>query len=186
MTPLQQLASRSSTPSRLLLAPGPSSDELAQLLTIAMRVPDHGKLAPWRFLVIEDDARLRMSERLCARKLILEPEVSSEALEKERLRFLHSPCIVVVIAQTTKLHKIPEGEQLMSAAAVCMQMLNAAAAMGFASQWLTGWAAYDLSIAEFLRLNSNESVAGFIHLGHSNAAPVERSRPALADKLSAL
>jgi nitroreductase len=186
MTPLQQLATRSSTPSRLMQAPGPNSAELAQLLTIAMRVPDHGKLAPWRFLLIEGDARQRMSDRLCARKLALEPTIGVDALEKERLRFLHAPSVVVVIAQLTKPHKIPEIEQLMSAAAVCMQLLNAAAAMGFACQWLTGWAAYDSNIAEFLQLKSNESVAGFMHLGSTDAAPTERVRPALADKLSAL
>jgi nitroreductase len=186
MTPLQLLRSRASVSSRLLQAPGPNADELAQLLNIAMRVPDHGKLTPWRFLLIQEEARQRTSDRLCARKLALEPGIGVEALEKERLRFLHAPVIVVVIAQISKPHKIPEIEQRLSAGAVCMQLLNAAAASGFAGQWLTGWAAYDADIAEFLGLAENESVAGFIHLGHSTHAAPERPRPSLADKLSSL
>ena len=184
MTPLQLLSSRASVSSRLLLPPGPNADELAQLLNIAMRVPDHGKLAPWRFLLIQGDARQRVSERLCARKLVLEPESSADGLEKERQRFLHAPVIVVVITHITKPHKIPEVEQLLSAGAVCMQLLNAAAAQGFAGQWLTGWAAYDPDIAQFLGLRQHEAIAGFIHLGHSESAPPERPRPLLADKLS--
>jgi len=103
-----------------------------------MRVPDHGRLAPWRFLLIQGEPRQRISEKLCARKLALDPEINSESLEKERQRFLQVPRIVVVIAQITKAHKIPEVEQLLSAGAVCMQLLNAAAAHGFAGQWLTG------------------------------------------------
>jgi len=186
MTPIQQLGSRASVPSRLLQAPGPNVDELAQLLNVAMRVPDHGRLHPWRFLLIQGDARQRISDRLCARKLALEPSISAEGLEKERLRFLHAPSIVVVIASITKPHKIPEVEQLLSAGAVCMQLLNAAFAQGFAGQWLTGWAAYDADIAQFLGLAENESVAGFVHLGHSANTPAERPRPLLADKLSSL
>ena len=184
MLAIELLNARASTPSRLLKAPGPTAAELQALLQTAMRVPDHGKLAPWRFLLVQGDARQRLSEIIVARRKSIEPEIATDALEKDATRFLHAPVIVVVIASLSPGHKIPEVEQSASAAAVCMQLLNAAFAANFGAQWLTGWPAYDAVIAASLGLNANESVSGFIHIGSTDTAPAERPRPNLSEKLS--
>lgn len=178
------LNGRASTPSRLLKSPGPTATELEALLQTAMRVPDHGKLAPWRFVVVQGDARHRLSEIIVARRKNIEPEVTTEALEKDAMRFLHAPVIVVVIAGLSLDHKIPEVEQSASASAVCMQLLNAAFAANFGAQWLTGWPAYDAAITAALGLTANENVSGFIHIGNTDKAVPERPRPNLSEKLS--
>lgn len=178
------LNGRASTPSRLLKSPGPSAPELQALLQSAMRVPDHGKLAPWRFVVVQGDARQKLSDIVVARRKSTEPEVATNALEKDAMRFLHAPVIVVVIASLSPGHKIPEVEQRASASAVCMQLLNAAFAANFGAQWLTGWPAYDAEVAAALGLTANESVSGFIHMGSSDTGSAERTRPDLSVKLS--
>jgi len=177
------LNARASTPSRLLKSPGPNALELQTLLQSAMRVPDHGKLAPWRFVVVQGDARQRLADIVVARRNSSEPEVTPEALAKDAMRFLHAPVIVVVIASLSLGHKIPEVEQAASASAVCMQLLNSAFAANFGAQWLTGWPAYDAVIASELGLNANEKVAGFIHIGSTDTRAPERPRPALSEKL---
>lgn len=154
------------------------------MLQSAMRVPDHGKLAPWRFIVVQGDARQRLSEIIVARRKSVEPDVAQEALEKDAMRFLHAPVIVVVIASLSPGHKIPLVEQSASASAVCMQLLNAAFAANFGAQWLTGWPAYDAVIAETLGLGANEIISGFIHIGSSDAFASERPRPNLSEKLN--
>lgn len=164
--------------------PGPNPAQLQELLQLAMRVPDHGKLCPWRFVVIAGDGRERMAALLAERRLQLEPDVSTEALAKDRQRFLFAPVIVTVIASPTSPHKVPQHEQIASAAAVCMQLLNAAHAQGLAAQWLTAWAATDPQIMQALGLHGAEQIIGFIHLGHSSQPPTERERPTLASKLS--
>ena len=113
----------------------------------------------------------------------MEPEIASDALEKDAMRFLYAPVIVVVIASLSPGHKIPEVEQSASASAVCMQLLNAAFAANFGAQWLTGWPAYDTVIAAALGLSANESVSGFIHIGSSDTATPERPQPNLSEKL---
>lgn len=181
---IEALASRASTPSRLLAEPGPDRPALEAMLALALRVPDHGKLTPWRFLVIEGAAREAMSALLVRRFLEREPAATEAAIAKERQRFLHAPVIVTVIAKTTPGHKIPVQEQLLSAGTVCFQLLLAAQAHEFGAQWLTGWAAYDAEIARALGLSTQESVIGFIHLGTAREAGPERPRPALTDHLS--
>ena len=178
------LNGRASTPSRLLKSPGPSAPELQALLTCAMRVPDHGKLTPWRFIVVQGDARQRLSELIAARRQSIDPNVALAALEKDAMRFLHAPVVVVVVASLSLGHKIPEIEQSASASAVCMQLLNAAFAANFGAQWLTGWPAYDALVAASLGLGANESISGFIHIGSTDAAAIERPRPDLSEKLS--
>jgi nitroreductase len=184
MDALTLLQKRSSTSSRLLRAPGPTSEQLTSMLTLAMRVPDHGKLTPWRFVVIQGSARQRLADALVARRKAIEPEVGAEALEKDAGRFLHAPVIVAVIGIRTPNHKIPELEQAASASAVCMQLLNAAHSFGFGAQWLTAWAAYDRDILAVLGLSALEHIAGFIHIGACEQLASERARPALADKLT--
>ncbi|MCU0756100.1 MAG: nitroreductase [Xanthomonadales bacterium] len=181
---LAALATRASTPSRLLGEPGPDPATLEAMLSLALRVPDHGRLTPWRYLLIEGEARHRLSDCLLRRFLEREPAAAETAIAKERQRFLHAPLIVTVIARTSPAHKIPVQEQLLSAGTVCFQLLLAAQAHGYGAQWLTGWAAYDPAIASALGLAEHECVVGFIHIGTPREAAPERARPALADHLS--
>jgi nitroreductase len=176
-TRLHALDARISTPSRLLGEPGPDRATLLRMLQSAVRVPDHGKLTPWRLLLITGPARIALGERLAARLLAMNPEASEAALEKERRRFACAPVIVTVIASITDTSRIPEQEQLLSGGCVCFALLQAAQAMGFGAQWLTAWGAYDPVITADLGLAPHERILGFIHIGTSGVAPQERSRP---------
>lgn len=183
MSSLAALNARISTPSRLLHAPGPTATQLAQMLEAAMHVPDHGRLAPWHFVQISGEARLALGEILASRLREREPDATAAALEKERLRFACAPCIIAVIGQPVRGHKVPEIEQLLSGGAVCLSLLHAAHALGFAAQWLTSWAAYDPVILSRLGLGSDEQVLGFIHIGTAAEPASERPRPQLAGRL---
>lgn len=183
---IDRLDRRRSVPSRLLGEPGPSDAQLARMLAAAVRVPDHGKLVPWRFLLIRNDNRAALGDLLVARALEIDPQASASVLEKDRQRFSFAPLVVTVIARLTPGHKVPEQEQLLSGGAVCFALLQAAQAMGFGAQWLTGWAAYDPVLNARLGVTGNERVLGFIHIGsHREAAP-ERDRPEVQSLLSEL
>ncbi len=171
------LNQRRSSPSRLLGEPGPDAKTLERWLRAALRVPDHGKLAPWRFLLIRGEARLQLGEKLAHTLVSRNSTTSEAALAKERARFANAPLIVAVIGRLVQGHKVPVCEQLLSAGCVCYSLLLAASADGFAGQWLTGWAAYDSTIAAALRLATDETVVGFIHLGTPREMPAERERP---------
>jgi nitroreductase len=186
MDPLSALRRRRSTPSRLLGPPGPDAGQLRALLECAVRVPDHGKLAPWRFVAIAGDARLALGEFLAARSLERDPAAAPALVEKDRLRFSHAPLVLAVLARLTPGHKVPEQEQLLSGGALCFQLLLAADAMGFGGQWLTGWPAYDAAVAARLGLGADERVLGFIHLGTPREAVPERERPDAMALLSEL
>ena len=149
-----------------------------------MRVPDHGRLTPWRYLLIQGDARLRLGKRLEQRAIELDPTLSQAQRDKERGRFACAPLIVAVIGRQLPGHKIPQCEQLLSAGCVCFSLLLAAQAEGFAAQWLTGWASYDPAIGQQLGLVEHESVTGFIHIGSTDERMPERDRPALDDRLT--
>lgn len=186
MNLLQALHHRRSTPSRLLTEPGPDASQLRQMLECAVRAPDHGKLVPWRFLSIQGPSRQRLGELLAGRSLELNPAAAAAVLEKDRQRFSHAPLVVAVIARLTPGHKVPEQEQLLSGGAVCLLLLQAADALGFGAQWLTGWAAYDPVIASRLGLGEHERILGFIHIGTAREAAAERERPDPASLLSDL
>ncbi len=147
------------------------------MLRLAARVPDHGKLFPWRFLVFAGAARARFGEVLAARWLALVPDAPPEILAAERARFLRAPLVVGVVSRSVSGTKIPEWEQQLSAGAVCFNLLLAAQAMGYAGVWLTEWYAYDDGIAQALGLAAGERIAGFIHIGTARDAPPERERP---------
>ncbi len=181
---LQALLQRLSVPSRLLGEPGPSVEQLHTLLTAAVRVPDHGKLTPWRFIRITGAARARLGELLVARQLERDPDVAPAVIEKDRERFNHAPLIVAVVASLTPGHKVPLQEQLLSTGCVCFALLQAAQALGFGAQWLTGWAAYDEVISARLGLGPDEHIAGFIHIGTPREPVPERLRPEPAALLS--
>ena len=176
-SPLQFLDARRSVPSKQLGEPGPDNAALLRMLASAVRVPDHGKLVPFRFIRIHGDARQALGERLAARTLHLDPDAADAVLEKDRARFSHAPTIVTVVARLTAGHKVPEQEQLLTAGSVCFALLQAAQALGFGAQWLTGWMAYDDAIAATLGLAPNERVAGFIHIGTPQREAPERDRP---------
>ena len=177
MIELDFLRRRRSVPSRLLGEPGPAPAQVAAMLAEAVRVPDHGKLAPWRFLRIHGDARHALGELLVARGLERDPAAPSASVEKDRLRFSHAPLVLAVIARLTPGHKVPEREQLLSGGAVCFALLQAAQALGFGAQWLTGWAAYDPVVLARLGVGADEAVLGFIHIGTASADAPERQRP---------
>lgn len=182
--PLQFLDSRLSVPSKQLTEPGPDDATLLRMLQAAVRVPDHGKLVPFRLLRIQGSARHALGEALAARTLQRDPQAPEAAVEKDRARFSHAPLIVTVIARITPDHKVPEQEQLLSAGCVCFALLQSAQALGFGAQWLTGWAAYDESIGRILGLRENEKVVGFIHIGTPKLEVPERERPQVAALLS--
>ena len=184
MIELDFLRRRRSVPSRLLAGPGPTPDQVDALLAEAVRVPDHGKLAPWRFLRIQGDARHALGELLVARGLERDPASPPAAVEKDRQRFSHAPLVLTVIARLTPGHKVPVQEQLLSGGAVCFALLQGAQAMGYGAQWLTGWAAYDPVVLARLGVGADEAVLGFIHIGTASADAPERQRPDPRDLLS--
>ena len=171
------LQSRRSVPSKQLGGPGPDEATQLRMLQAAARVPDHGKLVPFRFLRISGDARHALGELLVTRTLQLDPHAPPAVVEKERARFSHAPLIITVIARLTANHKVPEQEQLLTAGSVCFALLQSAQAFGFGAQWLSGWAAYDPVITTHLGLATHEKIAGFIHIGTSRLDVPERERP---------
>lgn len=174
---LEQLDARRSVPSKQLQAPGPDAVQLMRLLQSAVRVPDHGKRVPFRFLRIAGDARHALGELLVVRARELDSNVSDAALDRDRHRFAHAPVVIAVIAAQGEDDKIPRQERLLSAGCVCFALLQAAQAGGFGAQWLTGWPAYDDSIRARLGVASDEVVAGFIHIGTPRMLAPERDRP---------
>lgn len=177
LTRLQALDARRSTPSRLLGEPGPGPDQVLRMLASAVRVPDHGRLTPWRFLRIQGAARHRLGELLARRSRQRDPGASDAVVDKDRQRFSFAPLVVTVIGRIQPGHRIPEVEQVLSGGAVCFALLQAAQAMGFGAQWLTGWAAYDPEVRAALGLGADEQVLGFIHIGTPAEAVPERQRP---------
>lgn len=184
MNELRFLRDRRSVPSRLLGEPGPDPGQLAAMLAEAVRVPDHGKLAPWRFLAIRGPARRALGELLAARAREKDPAAPEAAVEKDRQRFDHAPLVLAVVARLTPGHKVPEIEQLLSGGAVCFALLQAAQALGFGAQWLTGWAAYDPVVTARLGLGAHEKLLGFLHIGTPREPAPERQRPDPGELLS--
>lgn len=182
--PLSLLNTRYSIPSRQLGEPAPDEATLQALLKAAIRVPDHGKLAPFRLIRLQGEARLRFGEALVAIFERNYPEMSAAKLEKERRRYTFAPLVMVVIARINGDSKVPEIEQKLCAGCVAGNLLLGASALGFGAQWLTGWAAYDADVARLLGLAANESVIGFVHLGTAQMEVPDRDRPTLADLLS--
>ena len=178
------LDTRRSVPSGQLAAPGPDDATILKMLRAAVRVPDHGKRVPFRFLRIQGDARSRIGEALVTRTLQRDPDAGLAILDKERHRFAHAPVIVTVIAQVGPDEKIPASERFSSASCVCFALLQAAQIAGFGAQWLTGWAAYDEVILRLLGVSADENIVGFIHIGTAKLIAPERDRPDLRALLS--
>lgn len=181
---LALLTERRSVPARGLAPPGPSDAELEVLLGAALRVPDHGKLTPWRFVLLEGEHLLQFGAWQAAHHKRLDPGLPAALADKDDDRYRHAPCVVVLVASLQSPHKIPECEQWLSVGCVGFSVLIAAQAMGYGAQWLTGWAAYDPEVMQYLGLHADERIAGFLHIGSALEQAPERLRPGLADKLT--
>jgi nitroreductase len=178
---LDLLKTRRSAKPRDMSGPGPSATELDTILSLGARVPDHGKIAPWRFIVFEGEARLRAGAVIAGVFAAKTPGATPEQIEIERRRFADAPLVIAVISSVKPHPKVPAWEQELSAGASAMNIVIAATALGYAANWLTGWMAFDRDVLTGLGLTADEKLAGFIHIGRI-AQPVEdRPRPNLDD-----
>ena len=177
---LDLLARRRSSSAQTLVGPGPDADQLADLLRIAARAPDHGKLTPWRFVVLQGEAKARYVEALRA----LAPRQPNPEKAATVLAKIANPPVTVAVVSSPKPGAKPIWEQELSAGAVCTLMLVAAEAMGFGANWITDWYAYDAEALKVLGAQEGEKVAGFVQLGTCGEVPLERIRPELADVVS--
>ncbi len=177
---LEFLARRRSVKPMLMSGPGPTATEIDRILTVAARVPDHKKLTPWRFVVFEGDSRVRFGDVLAAACVAEEKEPpSAMRLETERRRFQDAPLVIGVISRVVVTPGAPEWEQVLSAGAACFNLCLAANALGFATNWLTGWYAYSPRVKAAMGLAENERIAGFVYVGRAQEIPTDRERPAL-------
>jgi nitroreductase len=177
---IELLRTRRSVAPALLTEPRPTRDERDLLLTIAARVPDHGKLVAFRFIVFEGAGRDEAGAIFAARFAELNPDADAARIEAERKRFC-APLVVGVVSRAAPHEKIPEWEQILSAAAACMNLVIAANALGFATSWITEWYAYDRAVLERFGLAGHEKIAGFVHIGRHAGPREDRPRPRLAD-----
>jgi len=174
---LALLKTRKSASAKAMGAPGPTPEQLSEILTCAVRVPDHGKLNPWRFILWEGDARAAFGDVMKARWKVLHPEHGEQTLGFVHGLFLRAPTVLGVVSTAAEHPKIPVWEQQLSAAAVCMNILYAATGLGLGCQWNTDWVVYDGEIAAAMGLAPHEKLAGLIYLGTPNGLLEERPRP---------
>ncbi|MBV9748692.1 MAG: nitroreductase [Acetobacteraceae bacterium] len=179
MTPIETLLTRASISE--LGDPGPEGDALDTILQSGLRAPDHGKLRPWRFVLIRGAARARWADTVVAALLAREPDAPEAAIEKQRRRALNTPLIIALGVKLRLGHKIPEIEQWLSVGAAAMNMLNAAHALGFGAVWLSGANAYDPALVAALGLEPTDKLAGFLFVGTPKGKPLPLPRPALAN-----
>ncbi|MGV9010933.1 nitroreductase family protein [Brevundimonas sp.] len=175
-----RLARRRSAPAQALTAPGPSADQIARILELGARTPDHGKLFPWRFVVLGPNSRADLTAAFApftARQP--QPDKARAVLGK----LTAAPVTVLVISAPVPSQKVPVWEQQLSAGAVCMNLEHASGALGFSTSWITDWYSYDLDALALLGLVEGEQVAGFIHIGTLAEPPLERPRPDLSTKV---
>jgi nitroreductase len=178
------LLNRRSVGLAFLQEPGPSGAELETILTIATRVPDHGKITPWRLVIFEGEARREVGERLASLMQQRRPDIDEASLEAERNRFLPAPLTIGVLSAPKDHPKVPEFEQLLSAGNVAFNILNAAFALGFGASWITRWFSFDDEAAAMLGARPGERFVGFVHIGTPSAVIEDRPRPELADVVS--
>lgn len=169
---LHFLARRRSSSAVTLAAPGPSADEVEALIALAARVPDHGKLSPWRFVILDSEGKAAFAARLEAIA-----NARGDAKSVAKLAKLKLPPMGIAVVSRTRQHEIPLWEQELSAGAVCTTLLYAAQALGYGANWITDWYAYDAQATAVLGLSPEERVAGFIFIGTTAEAPLERERP---------
>lgn len=178
---LARLATRRSASAQLLAAPGPSEAEIEQILHLGARTPDHGKLFPWRFVVLGPQSRAELAEALAA---LAE---SQERVAKDLAvlaKLANPPLTILVVSTPIPDHKVPVWEQQLSAGAVCMNLEHAANALGYSASWITDWYAYDPAAVALFGIEDGETIAGFIHVGTLAEPSLERPRPVMAHKVT--
>jgi nitroreductase len=171
------LKSRKSASAKAMTEPGPSAAQLEEMLQLAVRVPDHGKLTPWRFVSFQGAARSQIGKAFAARWGELHSEHGAESIAFQAKLFMRAPTVVAVVSTAGQHVKIPVWEQQMSAAAVCFNLVLAAQATGFDSQWQTDWVAYDAVAKAAMGLASTENIAGIVYIGRSSVPLEDRPRP---------
>jgi len=182
MDALTALQTRRSIKPKEMGSKAPSAQELQTILTIATRVPDHGKLAPWNIVVLQGEGRNKLGGIAAQRFAALYPnDVTEKHLEVERQRFTRAPLVLAVLSTPKESIKAPRWEQEMSAGAVCTNILHACHALGYGAAWLSEWVGFDPVICETLGGSSDDKIAGFIYIGEKLAEPEDRERPVLAD-----
>jgi nitroreductase len=172
----QRLALRRSAPAQALAAPGPDRAQVARILELGARTPDHGKLFPWRFVVLGPDSRADLAARLLP---LADRQPGPDKARKVLSKLTAAPVTILVVSTPVDSQKVPVWEQQLSAGAVCMNLEHAAGALGFAASWITDWYSYDRDALDLLDVKDGEQVAGFIHIGTLAEAPLERPRPDL-------
>lgn len=175
------LSTRRSIPAPQMIEPGPDRSEIEQILKLASRVPDHGKLAPWRFIVFRGDKRLELGNELLSIALKKMPDLSEDLQQVERNRLSRAPVVIAVVSCAAPHFKIPVWEQELSAGAVCLNLFMAANALGFAANWLSEWIAYDDEAKVALGIKPEEKVAGFLYVGSTTFPQTDRPRPELSE-----
>lgn len=177
---LARLANRRSASAQLLAAPGPSEAEIEQILHLGARTPDHGKLFPWRFVVLGPQSRADLSEALA---VLAETQGRIDKDLAVLAKLANPPLTIMVVSTPIQGHKVPVWEQQLSAGAVCMNLEHAADALGYSASWITDWYAYDPAAVALFGVQDGETIAGFIHLGTLTDPPLERPRPNMAHKV---
>lgn len=180
---LNLLLTRRTVASAFLSRPGPSDEQIETLLTVAMRVPDHGKLAPWRYVALDEAALSTLARQFRAIRLEESPDAELEKLDKQLDAFTQAPLCLVVVGKAREHPKIPVWEQQLSIGASTMNLMVAVHAMGFSAQWLTGWMCESETAKAILGVAREETIAGFVHIGTPAVPPTERPRPTLDDHL---
>lgn len=180
---LERLATRRSAPAQQLVAPAPTREELDTLLELSLRTPDHGKLFPWRLVVLGAQTRADLVASLTEMSARLPDPVKGKAVLS---KLANPPLSILVVSAPVHGHKVPVWEQELSAGALCMNIEHAANALGYSASWITDWYAFDAEALSLLGVKDNEKVAGFIHIGTLADAPLERPRPVVSDKVEIL
>lgn len=180
---IKTLLSRRSTAIKNLVAPGPSPKQIEDMLSVASRVPDHNKLSPWWFVVFDGDARVQFGDVLRKAYLLEDANAAPAKLDLEAERFQRTPLVIAVISRV-KEGKAPQWEQRLSAGAAAYNLCLAANALGFGSNWVTEWTAYNDDVRAALGCDERDEIAGFVYIGTQSEKPEERERPMLSDIVS--
>lgn len=181
---LEILRTRRSVPVSALKQPGPDEETLREIIEIGLRVPDHGRLEPWRISVMRGDVRITAGKAIAALAQEKQGPLDDQSLEKELTRFSRAPIVLMVICKPVEHPRIPEWEQFLSAGNVCFNLLYAARAFGFGACWVTNWFSDDRDAMRLLGLGDDERIAGFVHIGSCENEVPERPRPDVASKVS--
>lgn len=177
---VQRLRQRRSAPAQSLSAPAPSPEQVQQILSIGARTPDHGKLFPWRFVVLGPNSRQDLGAKLAE---MAQRQGRTDKDTKVLAKLANPPLTIMVVSAPIEGHKVPVWEQQLSAGAVCMNLEHAADALGFSASWITDWYAYDAEATALFGIKDGETIAGFIHIGTLIEGPLERPRPDMETKV---